>query len=167
MEAGFESSAVLNNVGYCYLTQNKAKEALQSLDKAVQLDPNLQAAYHNRALVALIRVPNQIVDRIPRQALADLAQAFALGPSSRELSMDAAFLYDVASRIDACWTERTFEYLQRAVQMGQNRTLLRTGQLSRHIGKDRRFKRLFDLPEVPTDHSLTARLVNPAPEYPD
>ena len=47
----FESAEVFNDLGYCCLQLGKLEEARAALDRAVVLDPGLQAPYYNRAML--------------------------------------------------------------------------------------------------------------------
>src|SRR5262249_52828512 len=51
---GFATAAVYNNLGYCYLRRTKQLEAAKAnMDRALDLDLGMQAAWHNRAMYAL------------------------------------------------------------------------------------------------------------------
>ena len=130
IQAGFASAEVYNNLGFCQLrSNNKLIEAKQSLDRALQLDPNLQAAYHNRALVAYQDAVNKISGKSPREkegidrdiilsGIADIQKAIVLGPGSTELSRDSARLYAVAACLDERWIPLALAHLEASIQQG-------------------------------------------------
>jgi eukaryotic-like serine/threonine-protein kinase len=133
--AGYERAEVLNNLGFTYLQLNQPQEARKSLDRAVKLNPRLQAAYHNRAwshyddgvrLWGLIygRQPGQgpdpqgaqrlrELDDHTRAGIEDIERALQLGPASAELSLDAAGLYALKAWRDREAVGVALRHLQR------------------------------------------------------
>jgi serine/threonine protein kinase len=102
---GYAPAAVFNAIGYTYLVAGgsdvakKLEAARRSLDRAIDLDPSMQAAYHNRAVVGLqaIRPPFGIRE----QAIKDIRRAMELGRESAQLYHDAAYIYAEAGYEDA------------------------------------------------------------------
>jgi serine/threonine protein kinase/Flp pilus assembly protein TadD len=167
IDRGMATAEVFNNLGFSYTAHHQLQEAQASLDKALVLNPNLQAAFHNRAKVDYARALNPTIDRIPSQGLRDLREAIRLGPRTCELYTDAALLCAVARWRDACWTEATFDYLKKARELGLSRQWQRAPTLFLPMSKDRRFRQLLELPEGSPTGPPTTRLLNPTPEYPD
>src|SRR5205823_4461546 len=90
IKAGFATAEVYNNLGYSYQLRNNPKEARKALDRAIELDANLQAAYHNRAFVTRSEImpkapklkPNAKSDetyRVLKSGIADAQKAIAMG----------------------------------------------------------------------------------------
>jgi eukaryotic-like serine/threonine-protein kinase len=116
IEAKYQTAELLNNLGHSYLELSDFTKAREQLTKALRLDTDLQAAYHNRALAfyreAISLWPQLFLDKSPekqtqskRDELAqrmdghagagvqDIAQALSYPRKSRELYLDAANLY--------------------------------------------------------------------------
>lgn len=102
IKAGFETPEVLNNLGYSYTRspEYSSESARACFDKALGQNPNLQPAYYNRALLALLAAddPAGINDLL--RGIADIEMAVQLGPRTGELHRYAASLYAVATEYD-------------------------------------------------------------------
>jgi tetratricopeptide (TPR) repeat protein len=131
--AGFHRAEVYNNLGYCYNALGEREKAVESLSRAISLDPNLAAAYHNRAR-AYCEKARAVNNRIPQGAKehplmkeflkyvelsrSDIEQAMRLCPSA-EAYMDAAFLADLAAQRDPQWVGQGLGWLDKAATAGQ------------------------------------------------
>jgi tetratricopeptide (TPR) repeat protein len=94
---------VLNNRAYTYIQRKEFKKARIDLDQAAQLDPNCQAVFYNRAMLACYEqmdAPSN--SSLPPQALDDIERAIQLGPPSPMLYRDAALLY-----AQSLWLDRS------------------------------------------------------------
>jgi serine/threonine protein kinase/Flp pilus assembly protein TadD len=98
--AGYQPVMVLNNRAYCYLLRKNYQEARNDLNKAAQLDPQCQAVFYNRAMLAYYERSGSPESLISSQALSDMEHAIRLGPVTPHLYRDAALLYDRASSDD-------------------------------------------------------------------
>ncbi len=136
---GFESAALLNNLGCCQLKTAQTADAEKSLDRAIELDKGLQAAYHNRASVQLARalapLPAQATEddlrkwrqdraRSIEAGLADIARAIELGPLGAELYFDAARLHGLAAGADPAHKNATLGQKQEAIARNFDARLL-------------------------------------------
>jgi len=74
--------------------------ALNALNKAIEIDPNLRTAYYNRFWCdAQMALSNPAY--IPWPALADIEKTIELGPPEPALFLRAASLYSIAGQHDA------------------------------------------------------------------
>lgn len=134
-KAGFENAAVYNNQGYSYLRlgDKRCNEARACLDRAIELDPKLQAAYHNRARVALKQALSARLKFVPaakesahyRSLLAgitDARKAFELGEANAELHLDVARLCALASMVEPKWAPESMASLENYLKHGGNPT---------------------------------------------
>jgi serine/threonine protein kinase len=131
ISAGLRSAAAYNNLGYSYLQRNAAEDlqvAHDCLDKAINANPNLAAAYHNRAWVHWKKSVRSGTAKEARQAatesmIADLKKATALTrpcPEAAEFYADAARLYAWASRQDDGRLDEARRLGRLAIANGQN-----------------------------------------------
>jgi tetratricopeptide (TPR) repeat protein len=132
LEDGLVTAEILNNLG-CIYSQDTARltEAQAMLDRALGLKPDLQAARHNRALVAyqLAIGPafGRKLDRDSRAeaqrklllaAVEDIERAISIGPASAELHRDAARIYARLGRLDSKWYDHALDQAALAVREG-------------------------------------------------
>jgi serine/threonine protein kinase/Flp pilus assembly protein TadD len=110
IQGGFRTAEVLNNLGYSYLEQTDRQypEALTSLTEAIKRDPQLRAAYYNRAKVYLcltregvhiihsLGFPNLGI--VIQLGIADIKRAIELGEPTADLHYDAAQWYGRAAQ---------------------------------------------------------------------
>jgi serine/threonine protein kinase len=167
LDAGFDGPEVHNNLAYSQLFISQIKEARENLARALDLNPRLPAACHNR--LVLLRVELQ---RGPAPALAEVRDALDLAldacPESAELFADAADLCATAApraAADDSWDGRAMTHLEHGVRLGLDLggrpknplyTRLR-GELAE------RFAALVNAPRPPSDNTPTARLADPFP----
>jgi serine/threonine protein kinase len=120
---------VLNNLAFCCMKANQKEEARKHLDRAIQLDGRMQAAFHNRALLSLKQARSRMKGtranelngescRLIQDALADIKKAKECGATSCELASDAAFITALAIQVDPKWIAPTLENLADAVKLG-------------------------------------------------
>jgi tetratricopeptide (TPR) repeat protein len=144
LAAGYKRAEVYNNLGYSYYCSTKLPEARQYLDEAVRQAPQLQAAWHNRALVDLKLSISRSYN--PSQGIDDIKQALALEPKCGELYYDAARLYAVSARHDPGGVEPALVYSQEAVERGYWQ--MDKGAF-RSLRQNPRFKKLFARANLP------------------
>jgi tetratricopeptide (TPR) repeat protein len=116
LKGGYESPAVLNNLGYCSLRLGRLDDAEKYLLDALQADHDLQAAHHN--LVVLYSKRALDGKAVPVKALDHARRALEIGPESGELCRDVALLYALAADQDASLTQKAIEQVARAVSHG-------------------------------------------------
>jgi Tfp pilus assembly protein PilF len=104
IKAGFAPAAVYNNLGYSYYELSKTQavlaQALEALNKAIDIDPSLRAAYYNRVWCDAY-VANTNPCYIPWPGLADIDKTIQLGPAEPVVFYRAASLCTVAGQHDA------------------------------------------------------------------
>jgi tetratricopeptide (TPR) repeat protein len=173
--AGFATAEVYNNLGFSYLKVKKFKEAKDSLDRALQLAPDLQAAYHNRARVAYWDALEKFsrkgpldkakeIDRDLASGIADVQKAIGLGPASAELSLDAARLYSVAARLEDCWVMPALAHLEESLKQGTNPANECRNWVYDPFRKDAHFQKLANRPAV-EKFAPTPRIADPIPDH--
>jgi eukaryotic-like serine/threonine-protein kinase len=173
IKAGFATAAVHNNLGYNYQRSKRPQDAKEALDRAIELDPKLQAAYHNRALLTLAKTmspgavgklkpmaKNEESYRLLKVGLDDVQQAIALGSGSAELYFDAARLCALAMHVDTAWEASALQYAAEAIRLGYSSTDLADPVFNR-LRQNASFKKLTEI--EPTSQPLppTERLVDP------
>jgi Flp pilus assembly protein TadD len=114
IESGFATAQVYNNLGYSYWKSARFELARQALKKAIVLEPNLQAVYHNLALLHFAE--DQSKQRLPAEGLRQIELAIACGDLSGQLCRDAAAIAAYAGRFDATYNERALKYLRLAIE---------------------------------------------------
>jgi serine/threonine protein kinase/Flp pilus assembly protein TadD len=164
--AGLESAALFNNQALSYLITHELDKAEASLAEALRLDPELQAAYYNRAMLAHQRWLSDPSTPFPGSALADVERAIQIGPHTAKLFADAGALYAAAAYPgQEKLARRAIELLGQAIAMGYEHA---------HLAADPFVSQLnADLTRIPGPiggaatpaHSL--RLINPITELPD
>lgn len=114
---GYETAVVYNNLGWCQLRQSQLTRAENSLNRAVQLNDRLQAAYHN-----LARVERQLMTQapgyVPVKGIENARTAMELGPITTDLAFDAAYLCTFAAKSNREWVGPALDYLALAIRLG-------------------------------------------------
>jgi tetratricopeptide (TPR) repeat protein len=88
---GHEDRADLrNNLGYCCAKMHQSAEAEVHFERALKLDRNLQAAYHNRANLRRDGATRGKNLPLPTGSWSDYQQAERVGPRNGDLCLDAA-----------------------------------------------------------------------------
>jgi tetratricopeptide (TPR) repeat protein len=169
LEAGFKTAEVYNNLAYSQMRISKVKGARENLARALDLNPRLPAACHNRLgllTIELVRGPGPS----PEEVRSALDLALDACPESAELYADAADLCATAAwRADAPAddprSDLALTHLEHALRLGLDLggrptspvyTRLR-GQLAT------RFAVLVNSPRAPIANTPTARLADPFP----
>ena len=171
IKSGFATAEVYNNLGFNFLQSNKPIEARKALDRAIELDPKLQAAYHNRAFLVLSKM-NQLKPaakdeefyRDLKEGIADAKRAIDLGSPSAELYYDAACLCATAAGVEPRWAEPAFQFLTDALRQGYDPGCLESDAFFAPWWDQPAFKKLAhgDRPQQPLPP--TQRLVDTAKE---
>ena len=101
---GVEDAAVMNNCGFNLLQQNKLAQAKECFERAIELNPQLQPAYHNRAFLAL-KLAVRSANSLPAAGIEDIRPAGAARSAKRRAVLNASRLYIVASKAEPQWRE--------------------------------------------------------------
>jgi serine/threonine protein kinase len=154
---GFRTPEVYNNLGYSYMqnpppnpgkTLDWCEKARDCYDQAIGLNPNLQAAFYNRArvdhAVALYRT-----GYLPLRGLSDIETALQIGPATADLYHNAARLYGVAMERDPQFSEQAFHHLRLALENGWNPSNASQDSSLRLLRGDDEFQRLIAQPAYP------------------
>jgi tetratricopeptide (TPR) repeat protein len=194
IEAGFHTAAVFNNLGCSYLERGKVENAQQSLDQAIALDPTLQAAFHNRALVFLHRSLSarnawhasrraggaagagpggegreasvEKLKQLLGRGISDIEKAIELGPGTAKLYYDAARLCALAAEFGGPLTP-ALKYSEQAVAHGYNPQVLGDDLLLEALKQDDRFPDLIRRAPPPRIPQPPARLIDPLQDSSD
>ena len=170
IQAGFKSAPLFNNLGYSYLALLQMDEAQRCLELALQLDPNLRAAHHNRARLRLrqaLRLIQQ--ERVCPEArrcleagIKDIRRAIERGPVTAELYVDAARLCGVAARQSSQWVAPALEYARLAVKAGYDSRKLKADRFLAPLRTEWKFINPAEMsPSSPTQQA--PRLLDPIP----
>jgi tetratricopeptide (TPR) repeat protein len=79
-----------NNLGYCCAKLDQTVEAEEQFARAIVLDPNLQAAFHNRANLGREEAGRTAELPLRLNTWSDYLQAAAVAPKNGELYLDTA-----------------------------------------------------------------------------
>ncbi len=156
-EYGYETPAILNNLAYAHRLRGFNPDAIDCLTRAVELDPNCQEAYLNRATIYSEYSREFAPDgRSYREmAIEDAEQAVKLHPDSSLAHYMAAklhFMHNHSSDRD----EKILSHLHRALDCGFDRDQLlhRSGFDSRYT--DPLADYAVNVRPVPTQRRLLA-----------
>jgi serine/threonine protein kinase len=164
--AGFRTSALYNNRAHSHLCRNEIEAAEADLTKALTKEPNLAAAYHNRAFLALLRWQREGDRHTALLGQKDAVRAIELGLESPDLYFDAARLTVAANEAGA--TDEALRYLAFAIDSGKTRKAITTdARFCQYFGENKDFRQLLERqPSHPTRAART-RLVIPGTTFVD
>jgi serine/threonine protein kinase/Flp pilus assembly protein TadD len=100
LKAGYSSAELYNDRAYSHLCRSDFDAAASDLDLAVDLNPSLTAAYHNRVFLAMQRWQLAPDKHVAHDGLAATDKAVALGVKSAEFYLDAAHLATMVGNHD-------------------------------------------------------------------
>jgi serine/threonine protein kinase len=138
IEAAGGSAEVYNDLAFSLLSLSEDDQALEALNEALKLKPDLQAALHNRALARLHLAKCQPGPHA-QAGLADVEAALKLGPETAELDRHAASLYALNGR-----KQEALHILSRAVNNGLKSEFFRKDRHFQAYENDAEFKQLLD-----------------------
>jgi len=129
LELKFENAEIHNNIGYCLMKNGSLPEAVQSLDVAIRMKPDLALPYYNRALIAvntvLLKRANAQGVAVAGQAnqsvlngIGDIQKAIKLGEDSANIYFDAARLCAIAAEADRTYAPQGITYLKLSLKRG-------------------------------------------------
>jgi serine/threonine protein kinase len=170
LETGFATAEVYADLGYSYSQlapkDRYAARAEESLTHALELNPDLQAAYHTRALVELSRACRDAT-YLPEAGLHDITAALGRGRETADLHYTAACLYARAAlhpgqaKAAQTWPGQALAHLAAAVRLGLNPALLRADPSFRALKDLPAFRELCKQPVPPTSPPHAVRLLDP------
>jgi tetratricopeptide (TPR) repeat protein len=166
IEAGFAPAEVYNNLGVSFLAQLRLVEAKNDLDTAIALNPSLQAAFHNRALVDFARVGID-PEYVPEAGLADIRQALQMGPATAELYYHAACLCALVAEANDREVEPALDYLEKALALGRDPQDLQEDGAFANLHRNPRFRALLRSPPASSPSPSVSRLLDPIPDTAD
>jgi serine/threonine protein kinase/Tfp pilus assembly protein PilF len=163
---GFATAEVHNDLGCCYFQTSQFPKAQTNLDLATRLDPHLQAAFYNRALLDLKKAAKSR-EYVPEAGLADIQVAIQLGPQTAELSNDAARLFAIAANRDRTLLDPALGHVRHALEQGYPPHLLEQDEFFRILRADPRFQELLRQPISSRPSRKAVRLVDPIRDFSD
>jgi len=109
---------VFNNWGYSYLKTGQLDEARECFNRAIEIDPSLQAPFQNRARITLLQIGNG-GSASAESGLTDAERAIQIGPPNWEVFFDAAQLAALArTDEDSDWKRKVVDYLGKSIEHG-------------------------------------------------
>ena len=152
IDLGGESPIIWNNMGQAMQRSAGRAQAQQTLRRAVELEPQLQPAWHTLASVMLNQASQEKrlkADKLMLESLDCLKHAAAVGPTSARLEHDLAQLILYTNAQIPERDERVLKHLVRALELGLHPKEL-DDQSFRELRGNPEFERLRNLPEPAT-----------------
>lgn len=142
-----ETAPLLVNAAYSHRFDGQPDFALQRLDRAIELDPNFQPAYHLRAVVRFDQIHRygdgeQGLAEIEKQAISDINKAVAL-QSGLKVQHMAAMIKAKVGRGNARYRTEVCRHLKRAVAHGLRKEALTQDPSFAEYYQEERFKELL------------------------
>jgi tetratricopeptide (TPR) repeat protein len=104
LEVGYEENAILhNNLAYCCLRRNELALAEKSLERAVELDRSLQAAWLNRVFLEMMQT-RRCPDYLPLRGIEYFQEALRHGPVDGDSYHHAAVLCAAVAGRGTSWS---------------------------------------------------------------
>lgn len=119
-QAGADNPVIWTNLGYCEFRLCSYQKAIQYLDQALALDPNVAIARYHRA-VARYKLALGENGALSDRALDDIRAACDLEPDRADFHFYAATLYALAMERDGTHRAAAVEHLKRALELGYPR----------------------------------------------
>jgi len=138
LEAGYNSPAVWNNLGFSWLRLRRFEDAEACLRRALQADDALQAAHHNLMVVFLQQA--YAGKAIPPEAFVHARRALEIGPESGELLADLATLHALAAKQDAALAHAAIACVAKAVAHGADPQTFKSDPAFAALKKDPAFQ---------------------------
>jgi serine/threonine protein kinase len=157
LRAGHASAALHNNLGWEYRHLHMFDRAREEFDKALRLDPTLEAAHLNRLTVDL-QVSLDPASPPGNREASHIEAALSSGLASAELYYEVACLYVRLGN-----TEPALGYLDRSLGLGLDPKKLSDFILDPLRGQTR-FQELCHRPTPTTVAGGPTRLIDPGPE---
>jgi serine/threonine protein kinase len=123
IDRGLRSSEIYNNLAWSHHRVGNVAQAIGMLDRAINVDPQCQAAFHNRARAHFWIERKQKTRH--NKSLSDIQAALSCGDITGELHRDAAQIFAARSRFESGWTTKAKSHLMLAAKNGANLEMLR------------------------------------------
>jgi len=165
IKEGFATAAVYNNRGFSHRRRAHFAEAQQDLDRAIRAAPDLAAALHNRAALAIHRGKPADPAVISR-GLEDIHAALKAGADSPHAWQMAAYL-TLFDGTTSAHIDRALDYLTHAVDRGASPSAFGADIFFEPLVNDERFRQLCSRPEPPSPPGDAPYAVDPWDGWPD
>ena len=160
LKAGYDRPAWLyNNIGWSHLTLGEIDDAEKCLQRAIELDDNLQAAHYNIVVVSLKRSLRG--QPIPKAAFAHASRAIAIGPPTADLYRNVAALYATAARRNPTLIQPAIEHVAKAVQLGADPRAFTSDAAFTALRKEPAFHDALKRPASASKSPDAVRLLDP------
>jgi serine/threonine protein kinase/Tfp pilus assembly protein PilF len=160
LDGGYNSPAVLNNLGYCWLRLGRLEDAEACLRRALRADDELQAAHHN--LVVVFQRRALAGQPILPDAVAHARRALEIGPESGELCCNLAFFYALAARENPAFLQAAVANIAKAVEHGIDPKTFQSDPVFSAMAKDPSFQKALIVRGPSRDPVKAIRVVDPA-----
>lgn len=154
IERGYAPAEVWSNLGYCHQVRARLEDAKAALDRALELNPDLRAALHTRAVVALQL--SQTKGHQLGTGIADIRRALEIGPVTTDMLRLAAYL-----NADAGNRDEALKFVRQAIESGQDSKLLAKDGGLRRLRNDPAFQEVLRTVQPRGTPSNSSRLVDP------
>jgi eukaryotic-like serine/threonine-protein kinase len=134
--AGYETTSLFNNLGYCYMQKAKLSDAERCFHQAISSNSRCATAWHNLVKISLKRFDQEKIDY--SQALELIENALNAETPTADLYLDVSNLESRLAEKDPKIISRVFEHLKKAVSLGID---------PRRIARDGAFDHLRNQPE--------------------
>jgi eukaryotic-like serine/threonine-protein kinase len=167
LEAGFGTAEVYNNLGYSW-ARGRVRNTIpwESYTKAIQLNPNLQAAYHNRAMLDLENAM-EVPSKVPHAGIADIEVAITIGPATADLYRDAACLYALGARSEPQLAGPALKHLRLALDNGFDPAKAAMDACFHSLQRFDEYHMLIQQPPGPKPTSKSVWVVDPIQDGPN
>jgi serine/threonine protein kinase len=159
LSVGYQTPAVLNNLGYSYLKINIFDEANRYLEQTLAADNNLQSAHHTLIIVSISRVLDG--HPLPKSAFEHARKAIELGPPTADLYFNVAILFAFAAKENPALSRPAIEYLDKAVEYGIDPKIIFSNPAFLALQEEQQFKQLLTKPAVKGPSVKSEYLIDP------
>jgi serine/threonine protein kinase/Tfp pilus assembly protein PilF len=123
LDHGFQTAEVYNNLARIHMDWGDKAKAEDYLNRALEINPNLQVAHFNLAVLCLetaikAREAPDAQARLLDEGIKHLQSASQLGVMTGDMLLIGARIYARASSIDERWTESALTCLAAAIERG-------------------------------------------------
>jgi tetratricopeptide (TPR) repeat protein len=157
---GIRAAIVHNDLGFSLFRVGESREALDNLDIAISLDPELQAAFVNRATIEF-NLAQAAKNQLPLKALQDISRAIELGPPSIEIYLEAALICALAAQTDTAYVAKGLDFLKQAMRHGCDKKLIDANPFFSDFRKSASYKSLSTVTTRSLASPKAERIVSP------
>ncbi len=160
LKAGYKSPALLhNNIGFCYQILAEIDNAEKSIQQALLLDDNMQAAHYNMLAIILQRALKG--KPISKKMFFHAARAIEIGPPTADLYRLIAECYALASKQDPTLMQPAITYVAKAVELGCKPEAFTSGSLFSVLQKEKAFHEALKRPVAAVKPPEIVRILDP------